>query len=68
MKPLGAPKLFDLFASLPEPQRATIEAQAAANAAKFSGSLRTSMIEFGKNLLHDRTPRRPAHDLRAMES
>ena len=39
---------LDLFASLPKPDRAGIEAQAAAHAAKFSGSLRTSMIEFGK--------------------
>ena len=39
---------LDLFASLPEAQRAAIEAQAAAHAAKFSGSLRTSIIEFGK--------------------
>ena len=39
---------LDLFASLPEPDRAAIEAQAIAHAAKFSGSLRTSMIEFGK--------------------
>ena len=39
---------LDLFASLPEAQRASIEAQAGAYASKFSGSLRTSMIEFGK--------------------
>ena len=39
---------LDLFASLPKPDRAAIEAQAAAHAAKFSGSLRTSMIEFSK--------------------
>ena len=39
---------LDLFASLPEAQRALIEAQAVAHASKFSGSLRTSMIEFGK--------------------
>ena len=39
---------LDLFASLPEAQRASIEAQAGAYAAKFSGSLRASMIEFGK--------------------
>jgi hypothetical protein len=39
---------LDLFASLPDTQRAAIEAQAVAHAAKFSGSLRTSMIEFGK--------------------
>ena len=39
---------LDLFARLPEPDRAAIEAQALAHAAKFSGSLRTSMIDFGK--------------------
>jgi len=39
---------LDLFAKLPERDRSAIEAQAVAHAAKFSGSLRTSMIEFGK--------------------
>ena len=39
---------LDLLTSLPEADRAAIEAQAEAHAAKFSGSLRTSMIEFGK--------------------
>ena len=39
---------IDLLTSLPEADRAAIEAQAEAHAAKFSGSLRTSMIEFGK--------------------
>ena len=37
-----------LFATLPEAERAIIEDQAHAHAAKFTGSLRDSMIEFGR--------------------
>lgn len=39
---------LDIFANLPEEERATIEAEAAAHAAKFSGPLRDSMVKFSK--------------------
>ena len=38
----------DIFASLPDAERNAIEAQARAYAAKFTGSLRQTMVEFGK--------------------
>jgi Replication initiator protein A len=38
----------DIFASLPDAEREVIETQARAHAAKFTGSLRQTMFEFGQ--------------------